>query len=90
LEAFKTIFRKRRRETLFIKDFGKDIMPAMLQDDCKLFVYLFKGYWKDNGTFQSLWEGNMDLLSADTNLILQNEDWAIYTHELIQPPFYLE
>ena len=42
-------------------DFGKDIIPTLLGDEKRLFAYRFKGYWKDVGTIDSLWEANMDL-----------------------------
>jgi glucose-1-phosphate adenylyltransferase len=72
------------------KDFGKDVIPAMIHDDCQVYGYRFNGYWKDVGTVQSLWEANMDLLSFETNTILQQEEWGIYTHETSQQPFYLD
>ena len=42
-------------------DFGKDIIPTMLNDNRTLYAYKFEGYWKDVGTIDSLWEANMDL-----------------------------
>lgn len=81
---------KEENKAFSSKDFGKDIIPAMLQEDRHLHAYRFKGYWKDVGTIQSFWEANMDLLSAETNPIIQKEDWPIYTHETSQPPLYLD
>ena len=72
------------------KDFGKDIIPTMLRDNCHLHAYWFSGYWKDVGTVESFWEANMDLLSARTNPILVNEEWKIYTSGMPQPPMYLD
>jgi glucose-1-phosphate adenylyltransferase len=72
------------------KDFGKDIIPAMLEEGRKLFAYQFNGYWKDVGTIQSYWEANMDLLSTETNPILQHPDWPVYTADSLQPPMYLD
>ncbi|MEH7416819.1 glucose-1-phosphate adenylyltransferase [Neobacillus drentensis] len=72
------------------KDFGKDIIPAMIQNDQQLYAYQFKGYWKDVGTIQSLWEANMDLLSYQSNPLLQNEEWEIYTHDTSQKPLYFD
>ena len=46
-------------------DFGKDIIPALLNDEKKLCAYKYKGYWKDVGTIDSLWEANMDLLDKN-------------------------
>ncbi|MBP3276462.1 glucose-1-phosphate adenylyltransferase [Kandleria sp.] len=68
-------------------DFGMDIIPAMLADNKKLFVYEFKGYWKDVGTVESLWQANMDLLH-DTELDLYNikKDWKIYSEDTLAKP----
>ncbi|MEH7415851.1 glucose-1-phosphate adenylyltransferase [Neobacillus drentensis] len=72
------------------KDFGKDIIPRIINDRQQVYAFRFNGYWKDVGTIQSLWEANMDLLSYETNPILQNEDWGIYTREISHQPFYLD
>ncbi|PLR89139.1 glucose-1-phosphate adenylyltransferase [Bacillus sp. T33-2] len=71
-------------------DFGRDIIPYMLKENYKLYAYEFNGYWKDVGTVESFWEANMDLLSADTNPILQQKDWPILTADHSQPPAYLD
>ncbi|OAS82637.1 glucose-1-phosphate adenylyltransferase [Metabacillus rhizosphaerae] len=72
------------------KDFGKDIIPAMLQNNLKLFAYEFNGYWKDVGTIDSFWEANMDLLKKETNILLNEKDWKVYTVEQTHPPQYLD
>jgi glucose-1-phosphate adenylyltransferase len=72
------------------KDFGKDIIPAMLKNKLKLFAYEFNGYWKDVGTIDSFWEANMDLLKKDTNILLNDKDWKVYTVEQTHPPQYLD
>ncbi|MCM3728946.1 glucose-1-phosphate adenylyltransferase [Neobacillus cucumis] len=89
-ELLKKYLEREEKNPLSSKDFGKDIIPAMINDNRKLQAYCFKGYWKDVGTIHSLWEANMDLLSFKSNPILQNEDWSIYTHETSQPPTYLD
>ena len=61
-------------------DFGKNIIPAMLQQNAKVLAYPFKGYWKDVGTVDSLWESHMDLLEDDTPMVLDQEDWPLYTN----------
>ena len=61
-------------------DFGKNIIPAYLNDGLKLQAYRFKGYWKDVGTVDSLWEANMDLLE-DNQLDLFDPSWKIYTDD---------
>ncbi|MCI7805054.1 MAG: glucose-1-phosphate adenylyltransferase [Oscillospiraceae bacterium] len=71
------------------KDFGKDIIPAMLQNNEKLFAYTFDGYWKDVGTLDSLWEANMDLLSPSVPLDLYDNEWKIYTRNSNMPPQYI-
>ncbi|CAM4380150.1 glucose-1-phosphate adenylyltransferase [Paenibacillus tarimensis] len=70
-------------------DFGKDIIPAMLEDDIFLNAYSFKDYWKDVGTIQSLWEANMDLLSDRTSLNLNDKEWRIYSVNPNQPAHYV-
>jgi glucose-1-phosphate adenylyltransferase len=70
-------------------DFGKDIIPLLLDENKKLFAYPFKGYWKDVGTVQSLWEANMDLLGDECDLDLFENDWRIYSVNPNQPPQYI-
>lgn len=70
-------------------DFGKDIIPALLNDGKKLVAYTFKGYWKDVGTIDSLWEANMDLLDANNGLDLGDPTWKIYTQDVTTLPHYV-
>lgn len=70
-------------------DFGKDIIPALLNDGKKLFAYKFKGYWKDVGTIDSLWEANMDLLDKKNGLDLDDRTWTIYTEDVPTLPQYI-
>jgi glucose-1-phosphate adenylyltransferase len=70
-------------------DFGKDIIPMLLETNKKLFAYPFKGYWKDVGTVRSLWEANMDLLKEDCELDLFDHDWRIYSVNPNRPPQYI-
>ena len=67
-------------------DFGKSIIPAYLRDGLKLQAYRFKGYWKDVGTIDSLWEANMDLLKDNSGLDLFDPDWKIYTDDASATP----
>ncbi len=69
-------------------DFGKDIIPAMLQDDVRLQAYRFGGYWKDVGTLESLWEANMDLLAGEPPLDLHDSRWRIYSVNPNRPAHY--
>ena len=70
-------------------DFGKDIIPALLNDGKLLYAYKFKGYWKDVGTIDSLWEANMDLLSKNNELDLHDPTWKIYTEDVTSLPQYI-
>ena len=70
-------------------DFGKDIIPTLLGDEKRLFAYRFKGYWKDVGTIDSLWEANMDLLGPDNELDLSDLTWKIYTEDVTALPQYI-
>lgn len=70
-------------------DFGKDIIPTLLNDGKKLFAYKYKGYWKDVGTIDSLWEANMDLLDKKNELDLCDPTWKIYTEDVTTLPHYV-
>ncbi len=70
-------------------DFGKDIIPQLLADHKTLYAYKFKGYWKDVGTIDSLWEANMDLLDTNNELDLNDPTWKIYTEDVTTLPHYV-
>lgn len=70
-------------------DFGKDVLPKMLEDNAKMVAYPFKGYWKDVGTVDSLWEANMDLLNKSDELNLHENHWKIYSQNPIRPAQYI-
>ena len=69
-------------------DFGKNIIPRMLETGQSLYAYRFKGYWRDVGTIDSLWSANMDLLSDRPQLDLYDPKWRIYSVTPIRPPHY--
>ncbi|CDG00708.1 Putative Glucose-1-phosphate adenylyltransferase [Clostridium chauvoei JF4335] len=70
-------------------DFGKNIIPKMLDEGRKMMAFPFKGYWKDVGTIDSLWEANMDLLKLDNKLNLYSSDWKIYSRNPVSPAQYV-
>ncbi|MDL5375399.1 glucose-1-phosphate adenylyltransferase [Exiguobacterium mexicanum] len=70
-------------------DFGKNIIPNTLLDGLNVFAYKFKGYWKDVGTIQSLWEANMDLLEEDPPFDLYDPNWKIYSVNPNQTPQFI-
>lgn len=71
------------------KDFGKDVLPAMLNAGEKMFSYRFQGYWKDVGTISSLWESNMDLLGETPEFDVGDTDWKIHSRNPLAPPEYI-
>jgi glucose-1-phosphate adenylyltransferase len=70
-------------------DFGKDVIPLLLEENKKVVAYPFSGYWKDVGTVKSLWEANMDLLDEESTLNLYDRDWRIYSVNPNHPPQYI-
>ena len=71
------------------KDFGKNVLPAMLNAGERMFAYQFEGYWKDVGTISSLWEANMDLLGEDPAFDVADNAWKIHSRNPLAPPAYL-
>ena len=70
-------------------DFGKNIIPKMLEDGKRMFAYQFDGYWKDVGTIYSLWEANMDLLDPNVPIDLKDPDFKIYARNYAKPATYI-
>lgn len=66
-------------------DFGHDLIPKYLEDGRKLYAYPFRGYWKDVGTVNSLWESNMDLIDHNDDLNLFDPTWKIYSEDTGSP-----
>ena len=71
------------------KDFGKNVIPAMLRAGERMFAFRFDGYWKDVGTIQSLWEANMDMLGDHPKLTVLDPDWKISSRNMAHPPQYI-
>ncbi|WP_246599306.1 glucose-1-phosphate adenylyltransferase [Clostridium lacusfryxellense] len=87
--ALKQLLKEDNQDEISSNDFGKNIIPKMLNNDQKLFAYHFKGYWRDVGTIESFWEANMDLLSDDNELDIHDDKWRIYTVNSMLPPQYI-
>ncbi|MGT2716219.1 glucose-1-phosphate adenylyltransferase [Streptococcus respiraculi] len=66
-------------------DFGHDIIPKYLADGKRLYAHPFRGYWKDVGTVNSLWESNMDLIDHADDLDLSDSSWRIYSEDSGSP-----
>ncbi len=88
-EVLKKYLHKDERNSKSSKDFGKDVIPMMLKEGCRMYAFPFRDYWRDVGTVESLWEANMDLLSDKPALDLYDRDWRIYTVNPNQPPHYV-
>jgi len=70
-------------------DFGKDIIPAMLADNKKMYAYKFSGYWRDVGTIQAFYESNMNLTELIPDFNLFDPNWKIYSPNPIYPAHYI-
>ncbi len=70
-------------------DFGKNIIPSMLDAGERMFAFPFKGYWKDVGTIASLWEANLDIINPNVDLDLSDTSWKIYSRAPEAPPHYI-
>ncbi len=70
-------------------DFGKDVIPKLINDQKHLFAYQFDGYWKDVGTIESLWQANMDLLDEKSGLNLKDARFKIYARNYAQPSSFI-
>ncbi|MDX1823123.1 MAG: glucose-1-phosphate adenylyltransferase [Thiohalomonadales bacterium] len=73
-------------------DFGKDIIPAVIQK-YRAFAYDFRdpiteaqGYWRDVGTVDAFWEANLELIGITPELNLYDEQWPIWTYQEQLPP----
>ena len=70
-------------------DFGKNIIPNLLNNGEKLYSYKFDGYWKDVGTISSLWEANMDLIGEEPILNMADRDFRIFSRNFARPPQFV-
>ena len=77
------------KDTVSSHDFGKNIIPKMLNNGSRMYAYAFNGYWKDVGTVDSFWEANMDLLKEKPELDLHDRSWKIYSVNSAMPPHYV-
>ncbi|WP_020563372.1 glucose-1-phosphate adenylyltransferase [Methylosarcina fibrata] len=76
-------------------DFGKDIIPKLIEQQQRVYGYPFggktgrvtpDGYWRDVGTLDSYYATNMDLLSPLPPMNLYQPDWSIRTYHGQHPP----
>lgn len=88
-QALKKYLTDDERDPESSNDFGKNIIPTMLENGEKMVSYRFEGYWKDVGTVQSLWEANMDLISDPPKFDLNDRKWIIYSRSSALAPHYV-
>lgn len=70
-------------------DFGKNVLPAMLNAGERMMAYKFEGYWKDVGTIDSLYEANMDLLGDAPKFNVTDTSWKIQSRSPMSPPHFI-
>lgn len=87
--VLKTYLEADERDPASDNDFGKNVIPSMLKAGLRMYAYPFRGYWKDVGTVESLWEANMDLLAERPELDLHDPSWRIYSVNPSLPPHYI-
>jgi glucose-1-phosphate adenylyltransferase len=68
-----------KRDAASHHDFGKNIIPKLVESDARVFAYPYTGYWMDVGTAVSYWQAHMDMLSPTPKLKLYARDWIIHT-----------
>ena len=88
-DVLKKYLQSDEKDSASSNDFGKNIIPTMLESGENMCAYAFDGYWKDVGTIQSLWEANMDILQEPPAFELNDSDWKIYSRNPVKPPHYI-
>ncbi|EHI75054.1 glucose-1-phosphate adenylyltransferase [Streptococcus criceti] len=78
-----------QKNDIDMSDFGKNVIPAYLEQGEPVYTYNFSGYWKDVGTIESLWEANMEYIGEDNALHSRDRNWKIYSKNLIAPPNFI-
>lgn len=88
-EVLKKYLEADERDPSSANDFGKNIIPTMLENGEKMVSFRFEGYWKDVGTIHSLWEANMDLVDQPPKFDLNDKSWSIYSRNMALAPHYV-
>ena len=88
-EVLKKYLEADERDPSSANDFGKNIIPTMLENGEKMVSFRFEGYWKDVGTFHSLWEANMVLVDQPPKFDLNDRSWSIYSRNMALAPHYV-
>ena len=88
-EVLKKYLEADERDPSSANDFGKNIIPTMLENGEKMVSFRFDGYWKDVGTIHSLWEANMDLVDQPPKFDLNDRSWSIHSRNMALAPHYV-
>lgn len=88
-EVLKKYLEADERDPSSANDFGKNIIPTMLENGEKMVSFRFEGYWKDVGTIHSLWKANMDLVDQPPKFDLNDRSWSIYSRNMALAPQYV-
>lgn len=88
-EVLKKYLEADERDPSSANDFGKNIIPTMLENGEKMVSFRFEGYWRDVGTIHSLWEANMDLVDQPPKFDLNDRSWSIYSRNMALAPHYV-
>ena len=88
-EVLKKYLEADERDPSSANDFGKNIIPTMLENGEKMVSFRIEGYWKDVGTIHSLWEANMDLVDQPPKFDLNDRSWSIYSRNMALAPHYV-
>ena len=88
-QRLRTMLVDAEKNNIDMSDFGNNVIPAYLESGERVYTYNFKGYWKDVGTIQSLWEANMEYIGEDNELHSRDRSWKIYSKNLIAPPNFI-
>ncbi|MGI6072465.1 MAG: glucose-1-phosphate adenylyltransferase [Lachnospiraceae bacterium] len=70
-------------------DFGKNIIPKLLEEKKRLFSYSFEGCWKDIGTIESYYEAQMEMITRDIGCLIFREGSQIYSNSNLYPAHYI-
>ena len=88
-EKLRAMLMDAQKNDIDMSDFGKNVIPAYLEQGEPVYTYNFTGYWKDVGTIESLWEANMEYIGEDNELHSRDRNWKIYSKNVIAPPNFI-
>ncbi|HEL0015532.1 glucose-1-phosphate adenylyltransferase [Streptococcus equi] len=88
-QRLRTMLVDAEKNNIDMFDFGQHVIPSYLESGERVYTYNFKGYWKDVGTIESLWEANMEYIGEENALDSRDRSWKIYSKNHIAPPNFI-